>query len=491
MNTSRNMKSLLVAFILLFALLASYLVYVVDLYGDYWFASPYNTRVTTQKSRVVAGDVRDRNGTLLASSDADGARVYPNDKTLCLAVAHILGDNGGQTLGAQARFARYLLGFDAQLDARLEELLSGEKRRGSDVYLSIDAKLCEYAYERLDGGRGAIVVMNYKTGEILASTAAPSFDLSKMDRFASGEYTPEEGSLVNRVTMGRYTPGSTFKLVTAIAALRYLPNATERTFRCTGCLAFDEKTGKLVGDASKALDEDGGARDGYALLRDFDGEVHGEVTLEEAFAVSCNNAFAQIALELGAGKIKAVAEELGLGGEFVFNEIIAYSGSYDGGDTDFELAWSGVGQHTDIMTPMHMCLITCAVANGGVAMEPKLLYETASPGEGARGALASEAYKTLLKGNEADFLKKCMRLTVEDGTGKKAQIEGYTVCGKTGTAEVSARADVTPHAWFTGFIDDAEHPYAICVVIENGGGGGAVAAPVAASVLEKAIELLD
>jgi len=112
-----------------------------------------------------------------------------------------------------------------------------------------------------------------------------------------------------------------------------------------------------------------------------------------------------------------VAEELGLGGEFVFNEIIAYSGSYDGGDTDFELAWSGVGQHTDIMTPMHMCLITCAVANGGVAMEPKLLYETASPGEGARGALASEAYKTLLKGNEADFLKKCMRLTVEDGTG--------------------------------------------------------------------------
>ena len=327
MNTSRNMKSLLVAFILLFALLASYLVYVVDLYGDYWFASPYNTRVTTQKSRVVEGDVRDRNGTLLASSDADGARVYPNDKTLCLAVAHILGDNGGQTLGAQARFARYLLGFDAQLDARLEELLSGEKRRGSDVYLSIDAKLCEYAYEQLDGGRGAIVVMNYKTGEILASTAAPSFDLSKMDRFASGGYTPEEGSLVNRVTMGRYTPGSTFKLVTAIAALRYLPNATERTFRCTGCLAFDEKTGKLVGDASKALDEDGGARDGYALLRDFDGEVHGEVTLEEAFAVSCNNAFAQIALELGAGKIKAVAEELGLGGEFVFNEIIAYSGS--------------------------------------------------------------------------------------------------------------------------------------------------------------------
>jgi len=491
MNTSRNMKSLLVVFILLFAMLASYLVYVVDLYGDYWFASPYNTRVTAQKSRVVAGDVRDRNGVVLATTDAEGARVYPADKTLRLPVAHILGDNGGQTLGAQALFARYLLDFDAQLGARLEGLLSGEKRRGSDVYLTIDAGLCEYAYEQFDGRRGAIVVMNYKTGEILASTASPAFDLSNMNLFASGEYEPEEGSLVNRATMGRYTPGSTFKLVTAIAALRYLPNATERTFFCTGCLAFDEKTGKLVEDASKALDEDGNAKAGYALLRDFNGEVHGEVTLEEAFAASCNNAFAQIALELGPAKIKAVAEDLGLDGELVFNEIIVYSGSYKGGNTDFELAWSGVGQHADIMTPMHMCLISCAVANGGVVMEPKLLYETASPGEGARSALSSEAYKTLLKGNEADFLKRCMRLSVEDGTGTKAQIEGYTVCGKTGTAEVSSSADIAPHAWFTGFIDDEAHPYAICVVIENGGGGGAVAAPVAASVLKKAIELLD
>ncbi|HWQ57732.1 MAG TPA: penicillin-binding transpeptidase domain-containing protein [Clostridia bacterium] len=489
MNTSRNMKTLLVVFLLLFALLAAYLVYVIDLYGDYWFASPYNTRVTAQKSRVVAGDVLDRNGGTLASTDADGKRTYNERDALRLSVAHVLGDSGGQTIGAQSLFARYLLGFDADLGARLEELLSGEKRRGSDVYLTIDARLCEYAYEQLDGRSGAIVVMNYKTGEILASTSSPSFDLSKIDLFASGEYEPASSSLVNRATMGKYTPGSTFKLVTAIAALRYLPNVTERTFTCTGVLVFDKKTGTFVENAAEAFDAEGNVKEGYALLRDFDGEIHGELTLEEAFSVSCNNVFARLALELGADKIRAVAEELGFNGELVFNEVVVYSGSYGVSATDFELAWSGVGQHTDIVTPMHMCLLTCAVANGGVAMEPKLLYRLAAPEGNAEAALTPAVYKTLLKGNEADFLKACMRRTVAEGTGTKAQIEGYTVCGKTGTAEVSSSADILPHAWFAGFIDSGEHPYAICVVIENGGGGGAVAAPVAASVLKKAISL--
>jgi peptidoglycan glycosyltransferase len=488
MNTSRNMKTLLVVFLLLFALLAVYLIYIIDLYGDYWFASPYNTRVAAQKSRVIAGDVLDRNGSVLATTDSDGNRVYSGDGELRASVAHVLGDNGGQTIGAQSLFAKYLLGFDTDIDTRLAELVSGEKRRGSDVYLTIDSRLCEYAYSLLDGRSGAIVVMNYKTGEILASTSSPSFDLKKIGLMATGDYEPEAGSLVNRATMGRYTPGSTFKIVTAVAALRYLPNITERTFTCTGYLAFDSASGKLV-EGADVFDEDGNVKDGYVLLRDFDDEVHGELTLEEAFAVSCNNVFARIALELGEDKLKRVAEDLGFDGELIFNELVVYSGTYGDCDTDFELAWSGVGQHTDIMTPMHMCLITGAVANGGVMMKPRLLYEVKSSGGTVLDTPTPEEYKAILKGNEADFLKECMRLTVSEGTGTKARIDGYTICGKTGTAEVSSSADIAPHAWFTGFIDDEEHPYAICVVIENGGGGGAVAAPVAASVLEKAIDL--
>lgn len=491
MNTTRNIKFLLVIFISLFALLAAYLVYIIDAYGDYWFASPYNTRVTAQKSRVIAGDILDRNGTTLATTNADGTRSYIDDSELRLSIAHVLGDNCGQTIGAQSLFARYLLGFDTDIGTRLSELVSGEKRRGSNIYLTIDSELCKYAYEQLDGRSGAIVVINYKTGEVLASTSAPSFDPDEIDLMASGEYEPADGSLVNRVTMGRYTPGSTFKIITTIAALRYLPNVTERTFTCTGHLIFNEKTGKQVEDTAEAFDEDGNLRDGYVQLRDFDNEVHGTLDLEEAFAVSCNNVFASLALELGKDKMMRTAKELGLNGEFAFSDLVVYSGIYGESTTDFELAWSGAGQHTDIMTPMHMCLLTGAIANGGVMMEPKLLYEVKPSGATVQSVLTPEEYKTVLKGNEADILKEYMRKVVTDGTGKKAQIEGETVCGKTGTAEVSSSDDIAPHAWFTGFIDDEEHPYAICVVIENGGGGGAVAAPVAASVLEKAIELSD
>ncbi len=483
MNTSRNIKTLLVAFLVLFALLAAYLVYIIDAYGDYWFASPYNTRVAAQESRVTAGDVRGRNGETLASSDDTGARTYVKDDELRYATAHALGDNAGQTIGAQSLFAKYLLGFDADPGTRLGALLSGEKRRGADVSLTIDPKLCQYAYSLLDGRAGAIIVMNYKIGEVLALTSAPSFDLMKI---GSSSYEPPAGSLVNRATMGRYTPGSTFKIITAIAALRYLPNAQSRTFSCTGVMAFEKESGKRVG-ATLALDEDGNAKPGYVLLRDAEGEAHGELTLEEAFAHSCNNIFAGIALELGADKLKATAEELGLNGELNFGELVTYTGTVEKSTSAFELAWSGVGQHTDIMTPMHMCLLVSAIANDGVMMTPRLLYEATTAQGAVVRALESVAYKTLLKGDEAAFLHNCMRAAVKDGTGTRAQIEGYTVCGKTGTAEVSASGNAAPHAWFTGFIEDEAHPYAICVVIENGGGGGTVAAPVAQAVLKKAI----
>lgn len=489
MNTPRNIRLMLAVFLLLFALLAVYLVYIIEAYGDYWFASPYNTRVSAEKSRVTSGDILDRTDSVLVSSDAQGVRTYPEDDATAYSVAHIVGDNYGYTVGAQSLFAKYLLGFESGVGAKLDSLLTGEKRRGYDMELTVSAALSRFAYETLDGMDGAVIVMNYRTGEVLCAVSSPSFDLSAMSGYASGDYTPEDGSLVNRVTMGRYTPGSTFKIVTAIAALRYLPNARTRTFTCDGELVFETATGKLVEDETAAYGEDGELREGYAVLRDFDAEVHGSLTLEEAFAHSCNNIFAEIALEIGAERLQKTAESLGLNGEFLFDELVVYSGSYSGGDTDFELAWSGVGQHTDIMTPMHMCMLSCAVANDGVLMEPKLLRRVLNADGTAQKTLQSEEYATWLLPEEAAFMKECMRLTVAQGTGTAADVQDFDICGKTGTAEVSSDKNIKPHAWFTGFIDDEAYPYAICVVIENGGGGGKNAAPAASKVLAEAVRL--
>mgnify|MGYP002732261153 CR=1 FL=1 len=489
MNTKRNIKAMLAAFALLFVLLAAYLVYITDAYGPYWFASPYNTRVSKQKSLVTAGDMTDRNGVLLASTGAEGERSYSPNEALRLATAHAVGDGTGMTLGAQALFSRYLLGFEQSVGERVQTLFSKEKRRGCDVRLTLDAQLCAFARALLGENHGAIVVMNYKTGEVLAMTASPAFDPAKMGGYSTGEYALEDGSMVNRATMGRYTPGSTFKLVTTIAALRYLPNAQSRTFTCAGPLMFDKKTGKLVSGVAEPLDENGNVKEGYALLRDFEDEVHGELTLMEAFAHSCNNTFARIALEIGPAKLVETAESLGVNGEYLFEELVAYAGTMEAAKTDFELAWSGVGQHTDIMTPMQLCLIASAIANDGVMMEPKLLLSAVKPSGAEAATLESEAYQTLLKGNEAEYLQACMALAVKSGTGKRAAVEGLTVCGKTGTAEVSSTGKYKPHAWFVGFVENEAYPYAVCVVVENGGGGGAVAAPIAGKLLERAAGL--
>ena len=486
MNTRRNIKAMLIVFIALFTLLAVYLVYIVSAYGPYWFASPYNTRVTKQKNAVWAGAIYDRNGTALAFTNTSGEREYAVRESLRLANAHIIGDNTGQTIGAEALFAKYLLGFDQDPGEQLSYLVSGQQRIGADISLTIDAELSEYAYELLDGRDGAILLMNYKTGEVLASTASPAFDPARMQEYAAGEYELAEGSMVNRATMGRYTPGSTFKIITTIAALRYLPNVSERTFTCDGPLVFEKESGKLVSGIDP-YDETGALRSEYALLKDHEDAWHGELTLEDAFIHSCNHVFAQLALEIGEANLRKTAESLGFDGTFLFDEIVAYAGTYEEAKTDFALAWSGVGQHKDIITPMHLCLITSAIANGGTAMEPKLLKAVSGSSGTQRKSLIPEEYETLLKGNEADFLANCMRGVVQSGTGKRAAVEGYTVCGKTGTAEVSSAANALAHAWFTGYIENDDHPYAITVIVEHAGGGGTVAAPIAAKMLKKAI----
>ena len=487
-NKNGGIKAMLAVFIAMFVLLAVYLVYIIDVYGAYWFASPYNTRVTKQKNAVIAGSISDRRGVTLAESDSDGARHYSMNDEIRLSCAHAVGDSSNQTLGAQALLSKYLLGFEQKAGDRLSYLFSNEKRHGDNVSLTIDAKLNRYAYSLLEPNAGAVIVMNYKTGEVLCMTGAPAFDPEKMDAYLSGDEPLEDGAMVNRATMGRYTPGSTFKLITAVAALRYLPDAENRVFVCDGPLAFDAASGKQV-SLAEAVDSDGNVKEGYALLKDFEDEVHGEITLSEAMKHSCNHTFACIALEIGADRLTKTAESLGIGGEYAFSELVAYCGSMEKPTTDFELAWSGVGQHKDIITPVQLCMLTAGIANGGVAMEPKICLSVSDKSGNIQKRLTSKEYKELFRGNEAEFLAEAMRGVVTGGTGKNAAVDGLSVCGKTGTAEVSSSGKFKPHAWFTGFVAGAAHPYAITVIMENGGGGGKIAAPMAATVLEKMMEL--
>ncbi|MDL2258807.1 hypothetical protein LJC42_06615, partial [Eubacteriales bacterium OttesenSCG-928-K08] len=361
--------------------------------------------------------------------------------------------------------------------------------------LTIDAELCQTAYSAMGELNGAVVLLNYKTGEILASVSKPTFDPKYMSEYLNGKRELADGALVNRVNSGYYTPGSVFKIVTTVAALRYLPGITERTFSCDGPLVFDAQTGKYLLDVHISAEQDAqnrktsqpGMSGEYRVLRDYNGDYHGELDFKTAFAKSCNHVFAQLAMEVGADRLARVAKDLGVGGEFLFSDMVAGSSSFEKGKTDVEVAWSGVGQHKDIMTPLHMCLITAAVANGGDMPEPKVLLDVVDQRGISSYTYGAKTYKSgVLSASEAALIKEYMLGVVKSGTGRNAKVSGVTVAGKTGTAEVSSGK---PNAWFVGFVEDREHPLAICVVLEKGGSGGSNAAPVAAKVLEKAIKL--
>jgi len=500
---------MLLLFCCLFLSLSAYLVYIVNVYGSRWFGSPYNTHVDARKDAVHAGEIRDRKGYALAFTDETGLRCYAKEKLIRTALSHVVGDTYGQTLGAESMFSRYLYGFDLSYGERLKQYQAG-KQIGSHVQLTVDGELSALAAELMEGRWGSIVMLNYKTGELLLSTSNPGFDPEELEAYLRGDVELPGSVMVNRASMGRYTPGSTFKIVTLLAALRNLEGVEERVFSCEGPLAFDAKSGEYLPEIRLETEktEEGGktsydlfattvedpgelqeSLQDYAVLRDYQDEYHGSISLQEAFASSCNTTFAKLAMEVGPQAMKETAASLGIGEDFLFSDMTLYAANYTPGTDDHDLAWSGVGQYKDLMTPMQMCMLSAAIANDGLSMEPKLLLSVTSPGGSLTYSLEPKPYRQLMSPEEAAILKAYMLSVVESGTGKRAAVEGLRVCGKTGTAEISSDKAVNTHAWFTGFVLEDEHPLAICVILEQAGGGGKEAAPVAAALFAAAAEL--
>ena len=462
MKIKRNMRALLFIFVFMFFGLVVYLGYSTLTYGEKWFETPYNPRIQEERTNVVPGSVLDRTGEKLVWTENDVTN-YSGDKEKRLAVSHVTGDSYGMTTGAQSTFAKYLYGFDTGALDRLSEAFSGEKRHGSDVTLTIDADLSEYIYRQLGDSDGAVVVMNYQTGEILACVSKPAFDPANMERFLEGEGTSE---LVNRVFSGLYPPGSIFKTVTAAGAINYLKDIGGLTYECTGSIKIGSGEISCIG-----------------------GKVHGDMDLSSAYAASCNTYFANLTVTLGSADLSSQAKKYGFNKEFLFDDMVVKQSEYTATGDVFDLAWSGIGQYKDLITPIHAALITGAVANGGVMAEPRLLLRVETAEGRVSYTLTPNNYERIESAETSALLKAMMIKTVQDGTGYNAKIAGVTVGGKTGTAEYEEDGEKKAHAWFTGFIDSEKHPLCLAVLVEAGGSGAKTAAPVAKKAFEKAMEL--
>ena len=462
----RNMRMLAALLLSLFLLFGAYFCYSVYFFGGRWFANSYNTRIMSQKQLVRAGTVTDREGTVLAHTDSEGVRHYASNRDMRRAVSHVIGDNEGKvSKGVETFHAQYLLGFKSNVLERMVQALQGGERHGDDIQLTLSAKLNSYVSANFPRGKaGAVVILNYRTGDVYAMVSKPDFDPNNISAAMEDEAA---GALINRATQGLYPPGSTFKIVTMASALQTIPGVQDRTFLCTGVLPVE-----------------------YTVVTDAGNNEHGTQTMKQAFANSCNTAFAALTLELGYDQLAQTATAFGVGDNFLFRDLVVENSSYptDRRSND-DLAWSGIGQGRVLMTPLHMALVAGCVANDGVMMEPRLLSRVVGP-QGQRRMLAgAKEYRRAITPEVALVLQQDMRAAVTNGTASRARISGLRVAGKTGSAEASDNKEILPHAWYVGYIENAEHPLAIAIVVENGGSGGQVAAPLAARFLTQAVSL--
>lgn len=453
-----HMKVMLAIFCSLFVLLGSYLFYSTVTYGEQWFSSPYNPRISAARNVADAGTIYDRNGIPLAWSEGD-QRHYAESSQMRQAVCHVVGDVYGKSMGAESYFARYLYGYDQGIIDRFKTAFEGNEK-GGDVYLTIDANLCEYIFERMDYN-GAVVVMNHATGEILASVSKPSFDPE-----ALRDATPEEeggSQYLNRVTQGRYPPGSTMKIITTASAVEN--GITDLVVDCTGSA--------IIAGQRITCPKDGG---------------HGQEDLASAFEDSCNIYFAVLADRLGASSMTATADESLFNFHWDFADFSMLESNYKAGSNDGDLAWSGIGQYKDLVTPMHNMLISASVATGGTMMEPQTLLDVRYGGRSAY-TYTPRGFRSIMGSATASTIRNLMRDTVLQGTATSADIGAAAICGKTGTAEYTDNGEIRNHSWFVGFSQDPGHPLAIAVILEGAGFGSAHATPLAASVLDHAIDL--
>ncbi len=461
----KNIRRLMLVFLGMFALLAAYGAYSLTTYGNRWFASSANTYVRNQKQNVVAGNITDRDGVLLATT-TDGKRVYQADLAAREAVVHVLGDEKSNVSnGVESFMATYLYGFNMSLLERAGATLSGKARVGDSVQLTIDSGLSTYIASLIPAGTaGAVVVMNYKTGEVLVLQSFPTFDPMAVTTAVKNH--PQK-PFFNRATQGLYTPGSTFKIITTASALQNLPGITTRQFVCTGQLQVGDR---VITDAGTDL-----ANNKIT--------IHNQLTLLRAFQVSCNNTYAQLALELQDAALKKTALAFGMDDNFLFRDLVVENSSYPTTNrTEREIAWTGAGQSALQLSPLHMCMITSAIANEGVMMEPRLLITATASNGTTRTEFSTKVYKKAVSAEIAATIKDYMRAVVTGGTGTQAAVSGAKICGKTGSAELDTQENTD--AWFVGFIDEENSPYALAIVLEDAGGGGSVAAPIAGKIFK-------
>lgn len=423
--------------------------------GNIWALNPVNKHFSST-DLGTAGNILDVNGVTLAHSEG-GKRVYHKDIGIRKAVLHTVGDDSTHIATAiQTLYRDELFGYNFIGGVNLLNILSQPK----NITLTIDSTLCQQALSLLGRHKGAVCVYNYKTGEILCMVSTPTYDPYHPEVVTVDKIGQYEGAYINRVISSSYAPGSVMKLVTSAAGLEAIPNLEKKTYDCCQTLIVNNKKITCM-------------------------STHRDVALKEAMKDSCNIYFADLAIELGRKRMTQTANRLGFNRSFSFDRFTTKKSVYDvHGADDYSLGWSGVGQHKDLLNPMHSLILMGAIANSGTAVLPRLVKDVYTDEKSTGKTYSADvSMETLMPKDIADKLKDMMRYNVEKNYGN-AMFPGLDVCAKTGTAEVGENKK--PHGWMVGFSSNEEIPLAFSVVVENSGFGSKTSGPIASAIMKSA-----
>lgn len=468
-------------FLLLSVLMSLALPYWMVVRAGDVLSRPENVRPLEEEARGQRGRILDSAGQALARTELDAGgyarRVYTSP-----ALAHVTGYwslRYGVSGIEAARNDDLRGGQNVSAQEHLVNTLLHRPTIGDDVVLTIDSNVQKAADEALGTQTGAVVVLDARSGAVLAMASRPYFDPNRIDDTVDSLKQAGGQPLLNRATQGLYTPGSTFKTVTLAAALELGVAQPSTVFTYTLRPPDAQHHGWWhVGD-QKYLCENHPANNAP-----FD--------LTSAYIWSCNVTFGDLGLAIGADRYNEMARRFGLGRPLLFDLPTALSRLYatpdylTGQERYYALASTAFGQGEVSVTPLQMALVAAAVANDGKMPRPYLVARVQTAGGRTTSVTRPQTLATVMSSATADAVRRMMVESVSSGWAQSASLSGVSVGGKTGTAEISSGQ--SPHSWFIGFAPGDSPRYAIAVIMENAGYGSSQAGPAARKVMEALIQ---
>ena len=444
------------AILLLLCVMTSWFLSVTVKEAEKNYFNEYNRRISVTEKTMPKGQILAADGSILARSilgeDGTAYRMYPHGEAAIFVTGQM---NLGRT-GMEKQYWKQMYSVDIPLWSRWKRKVSGEVPEGNSLVTTIDLELQKAAFHALEGYSGAIGVMEVGTGRILAFTSAPSYDPNEISVQWEALQERTDAPLLNRLTFGLYPPGSTFKLVTTLAYLRQHEEANF-SYTCEGSARFRNTTVHCNNE-----------------------KAHGTQTLKEAFANSCNTAYAYMGEQISDEDFMAVAEELGLrnvwAGDISYKESLF---SMNDETEDAVRVQASFGQGETLVTPFQMLMIGSGIANKGILKMPYLVEQIVNCEGDVVEQYTSTGEQVLMSEEKAALLTEYMVAASEEKMPEFAE-RGITVAGKTGSAETAEGT----HSWYVCFAP-ADHPeIAIVVLLEHAGTGSRYAVPAAKKLLE-------